>query len=90
MIVDVLMTGARSDGISDAGYGLWRAAFCLVALGFIAIAPISVWRSALKGLAVDRTPVAAKVEASWYAAATVLVLVVPTVVIADPSRSDTP
>jgi hypothetical protein len=78
-------TGARGGEIPEAGYEFWRAAFCLVALGFIAIAPMSVWRSAAKALGVDHTPVAARVEASWYAAATVVVLVVPAMVIADPA-----
>lgn len=48
MILDLLTTGARG-GIPDAGYELWRAAFCLMSLGFIAVAPMTVWRSAAKG-----------------------------------------
>jgi len=80
MILDLLTTGVRGGGVPDAGLELWRLAFCLMALAFIAIAPTSVWRSAVKGLAVDHTPAAARVDANWYAAATVLVLVVPAIV----------
>jgi hypothetical protein len=64
-------------GLPENGFELWRVVFCLVALIFIVIAPRTVWRSAVKGLAVEHTPLAARIEASWYTAGTVLVLVVP-------------
>jgi hypothetical protein len=78
-IIDALTNGG-TGGIAEDGYALWCTVFCLLVLSFIVIAPGAVWRSAAKALAVDQTPRAASINASWFTAGTVLVLVVPAVV----------
>ena len=78
-IIDALTNGG-TGGFAEGGYTLWCTVFCLLVLGFIGIAPGAVWRSAAKAFAADRTPRAASIDASWYTAGTILVLVVPAVV----------
>ena len=80
-IIDALTNGG-TGGIAEDGYALWCAMFYLLVLGFIGIAPGAVWRSAAKALAADHTPRAASIDAGWYTAGTVVVLVLPAVLIA--------
>jgi hypothetical protein len=80
-IIDALTNGG-TGGIAEDGYALWCAVFYLLVLGFIGMAPGAVWRSAAKALAADHTPRAASIDAGWYTAGTVVVLVLPAVLIA--------